>query len=139
MTAPPPEDQAEKPPIETLGQLIGTVLAYIAMGAIALVVIDLLFITVAGGGFGRISGWVAAVPSVFVFTEQFRRYEGLSRWVITLIGVVLGLSAGIASTTLLPLTWSPLAVGGVGGLVAALGYSALWYAGIKIYGEERPG
>ncbi|WP_156037502.1 hypothetical protein [Glycomyces tenuis] len=114
------------------------VLAYVVMGAIALAVVDLLFVMVAGGDFGRISGWVAAVPSVFVFTEQFRRYEGGSRWAVVIIGVVLGLGAGIASTLLLPPTWPSLATGGVGGLVAALAYSVLWYAGIKIYGEERP-
>ena len=127
-----------KPRIETLGQLIGTVLAYVVMGAIALVVIDLLFIAVGGGDFGRISGWIAAVPSVFVFTEQFRRYEGASRWAVALIGVLLGIGAGIGATVLLPQTWPALATGGVGGLVSALVYSALWYAGIKTYGEERP-
>jgi hypothetical protein len=126
------------PRIETLGQLIGTVLAYVVMGAAALIVFDLLFITIGGGEFGRVSGWVAAVPSVFVFSQQFRRYEGASRWTVALTGVVLGLGAGIASTLLLPPTWSPLLVGGVGGLVAALVYAALWYSGIKTYGEERP-
>lgn len=133
-----PGDADGRPRIETLGQLVGTVLAYVVMGAVALVVLDLLFIAVAGGDFGSISGWIAAVPSVFVFSEQFKRYEGASRWAVALLGVVLGLGAGIAATVLLPQTWPALAVGGVGGLVAALVYSALWHAGIRTYGEERP-
>ncbi|MCH7231347.1 hypothetical protein L0U85_10875 [Glycomyces sp. L485] len=127
-----------KPRIETLAQLLGTVLAYVVMGAIALVVIDLLFILVGGGNFGRISGWIAAVPSVFVFSDQFRRYIGGSRWAIALTGAALGIGAGIGATVLLPLTWPPLATGGIGGLAAALVYATLWYAGIKTYGEERP-
>lgn len=133
-----PEENGGVQRIESLGQLVGTVLAYIVMGAVALVVFDLLFITIGGGEFGRVSGWVAAVPSVFVFSQQFRRYEGASRWTVALTGIVLGLGAGIASTLLLPPTWSSLVVGGIGGLVAALVYSALWYSGIKTYGEERP-
>jgi hypothetical protein len=28
--------------------------------------------------------------------------------------------------------------GGLGGLVAALVYAPLWFAGIKTFGEERP-
>ncbi|WP_460543154.1 hypothetical protein [Glycomyces halotolerans] len=123
--------------IDTLGQLVGTVLAYAVMGAIALVVVDFLFIVVAGGEFGRISGWIAALPTVFVFTEQFRRYEGGSRWVVAVGGVVLGIGAGAAAAVLVPQTWPPLATGGVGGLTAALAYSVLWYSGIRAYGEER--
>lgn len=128
----------DRPRTETLGQLIGTVLAYVVMGAIALAVVDLLFVTAAGGDFGGVSGWVAAVPSVFVFTDQFRRYEGGSRWAVAIACVVLALGAGIAATVLLPPTWPSLATGGIGGLVAALAYAALWYSGINTYGEERP-
>lgn len=126
------------PQVETLGQLVGTVLAYLVMGVIALSVIDLVFVTVSGGGFGRISGWVAAVPTVFVFTEQFRRYAGASRWAVVLLGVILALGAGVSASILLPPTWLPLVTGGIGGLVTAVAFAVLWYAGIKTYGEERP-
>lgn len=134
-----PADGAEdKPRIETLGQLVGTVLAYLVMGAVALAVVDLLFVTAAGGDFGRIPGWMAALPTVFVFTDQFRRYTGASRWAITAVGAVLALGAGIAVTLLLPPTWLPLVTGGIGGLAAAVAFAVLWYAGIQTYGEERP-
>ncbi|GAB3993431.1 hypothetical protein GCM10029992_05040 [Glycomyces albus] len=130
--------EEDKPRIETLGQLIGTVLAYLVMGAVALAVVDLLFVTAAGGDFGRIPGWMAALPTVFVFTEQFRRYAGAARWAITVVGAVLALGAGIALTLLLPPTWLPLVTGGIGGLAAAVAFAVLWYAGIQTYGEERP-
>lgn len=130
-------EEEGKPRVETLGQLVGTVLAYVVMGAIILVVVDLLFSAVVGDDFGRIPGWMAAVPSVFVFTDQFRRHEGASRWAVAVLGAVLGIGVGVAASVLLPQTWPPLAVGGIGGLVAALVYAALWYAGIKTFGRER--
>lgn len=131
-------DAEDEPRIETLGQLVGTVLAYLVMGAIALAVVDLLFVTFSGGDFGRIPGWMAAVPTVFVFTDQFRRCTGASRWAITVVGAILALGAGIAVTLLLPPTWLPLVTGGIGGLTAAVAFAVLWYAGIQTYGEERP-
>ncbi|WP_198587233.1 hypothetical protein [Glycomyces xiaoerkulensis] len=133
----PPDQARDKPRIDTLRELIGTVLAYVVMGAIALVVIDFLFSSATGQGFGRISGWMAALPTVFVFTDQFRRYEGPSRWAVSLTGVVLGLGAGTAAAALAPPTWLPMVAGGIGGLVAALVYATLWHTGISIYGEER--
>jgi hypothetical protein len=128
----------ERPKVETLGQLIGAVLAYFVMGAVVLVVIDLVFVLPTGRGFGETSGWIAALPTVWVYTEQFRRYTGGSRWGIMAAGVVLGLGAGLAVTVALPATWLPMYSGGLGGLAAALVYAPLWYAGVRAFGEERP-
>jgi hypothetical protein len=128
----------ERPKVETLGQLIGAVLAYFVMGAVVLVVIDLVFVLPTGRGFGQTSGWIAALPTVWVYTEQFRRYAGGSRWGIMAAGVVLGLGAGLAVTVVAPATWLPMYSGGLGGLAAALVYGPLWYAGVKAFGEERP-
>jgi hypothetical protein len=128
----------QRPKVETLGQLIGAVLAYFVMGAVVLVVIDLVFVLPTGRGFGETSGWIAALPTVWVYTEQFRRYEGGSRWGIMAAGVVLGLGAGLAVTVVAPATWLPMYSGGLGGLAAALVYAPLWYAGVKAFGEERP-
>lgn len=121
-----------------LVHLLGTVLAYVVMGTAALAVIDLLFIVAAGGEFGNVSGWVGAVPAVFVFNQRFKRYQGSSRWAVALIAIVLGLGAGVAATVFMPATWAPLATGAIGGLVAAFVYSVLWHAGINLYGKERP-
>jgi hypothetical protein len=128
----------QRPKVETLGQLIGAVLAYFVMGAVVLVVIDLVFVLPTGRGFGETSGWIAALPTVWVYTEQFRRYTGGSRWGIMAAGVVLGLGAGLAVTVVAPATWLPMYSGGLGGLAAALVYAPLWYAGVKAFGEERP-
>ncbi|WP_168801569.1 hypothetical protein [Glycomyces buryatensis] len=134
----PGAEKAAKPPIETLGQLIGTALAYFVMGLVALAIIDLVFSMPTGGEFGQVSGWVAALPTVFVFTEQFRRYVGGSRWALMLVCVALALGVGLAAAVVLPQTWAPMAVGGIGGLMAAVTYAVLWHAGIKTFGEERP-
>lgn len=126
-----------KPRVDTLGQLIGTALAYFVMGAVVLVVIDLMFVLPSGRDFGETSGWIAALPTVWAYTEQFRRYTGGARWAIMLVGVVLGFGAGIAVGVLLPAAWPAMATGGISGLTAALVYAPLWYAGIRTYGEER--
>jgi len=130
--------EKERPRVETLGQLLGTVLAYFVMGAVVLVVIDLVFVLPTGRGFGQTSGWIAALPTVWVYTEQFRRYAGAARWGLMLAGALLGLTAGIAAAVIAPVSWPPMLTGGLGGLVAALVYGPLWFAGIKAFGEERP-
>ncbi|MCC3762696.1 hypothetical protein K3N28_06385 [Glycomyces sp. TRM65418] len=127
----------QQPKVEHFGQLMGTVLAYFVMGAAVLVVIDLVFVIPSGRGFGQTSGWIAALPTVWVYTEQFRRYAGAARWGLMAVGVLLGLAAGLAVTIVAPATWLPMYSGGLGGLAAALVYGALWYAGIKAFGEER--
>lgn len=132
----PPEK--ERPKVETLGQLLGAVLAYFVMGAAVLVVIDLVFVLPTGRSFGQTSGWIAALPTVWVYTEQFRRYAGAARWGLMLVGVLLGLAAGFAVALIAPTAWPPMLTGGLGGLVAALVYGPLWFAGIKAFGEERP-
>lgn len=131
------QPERERPKVETLGQLLGTALAYFVMGAAVLVVIDLVFVLPTGRGFGQTSGWIAALPTVWVYTEQFRRYAGASRWGLMLIGVLLGLAAGFAVAIIAPATWPPMVSGGLGGLVAALVYGPLWHTGIKTFGEER--
>ncbi|GAA2301792.1 hypothetical protein GCM10009853_067850 [Glycomyces scopariae] len=120
-----------------LGQLVGTALAYFVMGAVVLVVIDLLFVFPSGRPFGETSGWIAALPTVWAFSEQFRRYRGAARWGVMLVGFLLGLGAGLAVGVLLPPTWAPMLTGGLAGLTAALVYAPLWYAGARTFGEER--
>ncbi|MDA1358417.1 hypothetical protein O1R50_02225 [Glycomyces luteolus] len=129
--------EKERPKVETLGQLLGTALAYFVMGAVVLVIIDLVFVLPTGRTFGNTSGWIAALPTVWVYTEQFRRYTGAARWGLMLVGVLLGLAAGFAVAVIAPTAWPPMLTGGLGGLAAALVYGPLWYAGIKAFGEER--
>ncbi|WP_051704706.1 hypothetical protein [Glycomyces sp. NRRL B-16210] len=132
------ERPAERAKLDTLGQLTGTALAYFVIGAAVLIVIDLVFVLPTGRGFGNTSGWIAALPTVWVFTEQFRRYAGASRWAVMLLGAVVGLGAGAAAALIAPADWLPMFTGGFGGLAAALVYAALWHAAIKTFGEERP-
>lgn len=120
-----------------LGPLVGTALAYFVMGAVVLAVIDLLFVIPSGRPFGETSGWIAALPTVWAYTEQFRRYSGAARWGVMLAGVVLGLGSGLAVGILLPPTWPPMLTGGLAGLTAALVYAPLWSAGVRAFGEER--
>ncbi|SDE39688.1 hypothetical protein [Glycomyces harbinensis] len=128
---------AGSPKAESLGQLMGTALAYFVMGAGVLVVIDLVFVLPTGRSFGQTSGWIAALPTVWAFTEQFRRYAGAARWGLMLIGVLLGLGAGLAVALIAPPAWPPMLSGGLGGLAAVLVYGPLWYTGIRSFGEER--
>lgn len=128
----------ERPKVESLGQLMGTALAYFVMGAAVLVVIDLVFVLPTGRSFGQTSGWIAALPTVWVFTEQFRRYAGAARWSLMLVGVLLGLGAGLAIAIILPPAWPAMLSGGLGALAAVFVYGPLWFAGIRAFGEERP-
>jgi hypothetical protein len=117
-----------------LADLLASVAAGLVLGMAALLVIDGLSALVGLGRFGEISGWLAAILPVWLFTEEFRAWRVVpSRIALALLSGVLaavlamGAASAVAGMTALP----PLGSGAVGAATGSLVYASLWYVGIR--------
>jgi hypothetical protein len=115
-----------------LVELIAWVGAGLVLGFVVLLVIDGVSSLLGAGRFGQVSGWLAAILPVWLFTEEFRAWRAVPARIITALGcgvlaVVIGFSASIAAAHALP----PLGSGAVGAAISAFLYALLWYVGIR--------
>nr|WP_296073640.1 hypothetical protein [uncultured Actinoplanes sp.] len=118
--------------LATIGDLIGTALAGLVMGAIVLLVIEAALSLAHVSEFGNASGWIAVVLPVWLFTEEFRAQGwGASRIVVGALaagfGVAIGLSvAGFAATEF------PSLVSGLAGAASCtIVYCLVWFYGLR--------
>jgi hypothetical protein len=115
-----------------LVELIAWVGAGLVLGFVVLLVIDGVSSLLGAGRFGQVSGWLAAILPVWLFTEEFRAWRAVAARIITALGcgvlaVVIGFSASVAASHALP----PLGSGAVGAAISAVLYALLWYVGIR--------
>ena len=115
---------AVKPP-RGLGELVLAGAGGVVLGAVLVVVVDLVFALASLGGFGSASGVLAILPAVFVYVEEYRKQPLF--WLAILCALLalilaLGSGYGIASLTGLPPLWSGI----VAAMVGAVVYAVLW-------------
>src|SRR5262249_8951709 len=81
--------------IATVRDMVVGVVAWVAGGGGLLIALAGL-VSLAAGGFGHISGWIAGALAVLMFIEDFRAWRvGPGRIAVALLGVALGALAGI--------------------------------------------
>jgi hypothetical protein len=115
-----------------LAELLAWVAAGLVLGFVVLLLIDGLSSLLGLGRFGELSGWLAGILPVWLFTEEFRAWRGVPgrigmTLVSGLLAGVLGFSVAVVSAHTLP----PLGSGAVGAAVSAFLYGVLWYVGIR--------
>jgi hypothetical protein len=114
-----------------VGDLLGTALAGLVIGVLALLLFDVLLSIIGWGRFGQVSGWPAAVLPVWFFIEDFRAWRGTtSRLVAAGVAAAVALALGLLAAGLtagLP----PLASSGLGVLVGTVGYALIWFYGVR--------
>ncbi|GAA1038908.1 hypothetical protein GCM10009557_56180 [Virgisporangium ochraceum] len=115
---------AVKPP-RGLGELLLAGAGGVVLGAVLVVVVDLVFALASLGGFGTASGVLAILPAVFVYLEEYRKQPLF--WLAILCALLalilaLGSGYGIATVTGLPPLWSGI----VAAMVGAVVYAVLW-------------
>jgi hypothetical protein len=113
-----------KPP-RGLGELLLAGAGGVVLGAVLVVVVDLVFALASLGGFGTASGVLAILPAVFVYLEEYRKQPLF--WLAILCALLalilaLGSGYGIATVTGLPPLWSGI----VAAMVGAVVYAVLW-------------
>lgn len=120
---------AVKPP-RSLAELLLAGAGGVVLGAVLVIVVDLVFALASLGGFGTASGVLAALPASFVYYEEYRKLP--LTWLAVLcalLALILAAAAGygIAALTGLP----PLGSGIAGAMTAAVVYAVLWHTATK--------
>jgi hypothetical protein len=113
-----------KPP-RGLGELVLAGAGGVVLGAVLVVVVDLVFALASLGGFGSASGVLAILPAVFVYLEEYRKQPLFWLAILcALLALILALGSGysVASLTGLPPLWSGI----VAAMVGAVVYAVLW-------------
>jgi hypothetical protein len=107
----------------------------VVLGAVLVIVVDLVFALASLGGFGSASGVLAVLPAAFVYYEEYRK-RPLSWLAIlcALLALILaaGVGYGIAKATGLP----PLGSGIAAAFVGAVAYAVLWHTATR--GANNP-
>jgi hypothetical protein len=115
-----------------LTDLLGWVAAGLVLGTIVLLIVDGIVSLVSGSRFGQLSGWLAGILPFWFFVEEYRAWRSVpARTGLALVGALLAVVIGVAATALAGAVLPPLGSGAVGVAISALGYGALWYAGIR--------
>ena len=120
---------AVKPP-RGLVELLLAGAGGVVLGAVLVVVVDLLFAAAGLGGFGSASGVLAVLPALFVYFEEYRKFPVPSLAIMSgLLALILAAGAGyaVATATGLP----PLGSGIAAAFVAAAVYAVLWRTATK--------
>jgi hypothetical protein len=117
--------------------VIGTV-AWVAVGAALLIAIDGL-VSLAAGGFGHISGWIAGTLAVLMFIEDFRAWRvGAARIGVALLGTALGVLAGVILAGQVAPLMPAVFAGALAVLLATLVYAIFWFYGVRIVAARLP-
>jgi hypothetical protein len=115
-----------------LAELTAWTVAGLALGVLALLIVDGLSALVGMGRFGQLSGWLAGILPVWLFVEEFRAWRAIpSRIGMALLSGLLAVVIGIAAATLVAGALPPLGSGAVGAAISAVLYGTLWYVGIR--------
>lgn len=126
---------AVKPP-RGLAELLLAGAGGVVLGAVLVIVVDLLFSAAGLGGFGSASGVLAVLPALFVYYEEYRKFPAAGVAITcALLAFILAAGAGyaVATATGLP----PLGSGIAAAFVATAVYSVLWYVGTKDARDPR--
>jgi hypothetical protein len=120
-----------------LGELLGWIAAGLLFGTVALLVVDGVSALAGWGRFGQLSGWLAGILPVWLFTEEFRAWRAVpSRVGLAMLCGLLALVPGVAAASVAAGALPPLGSGAVGAAVAGILYGTLWYVGIRRLAER---
>jgi hypothetical protein len=115
-----------------LAELLAWVAAGLVLGVVVLLFIDGVSSLLGFGRFGQLSGWLAGILPVWLFTEEFRAWRGIpARAGLAIVSGLLAGVLGIAVAATIGGVLPPLGSGAVGAAISAFLYGVLWYVGIR--------
>ncbi|GIG73878.1 hypothetical protein HC028_07475 [Planosporangium flavigriseum] len=115
-----------------LAELLAWVAVGLVLGFVLLLLIDGLSSLLGLGRFGQLSGWLAGILPVWLFTEEFRAWRGVpARAGMALVSALLAGTLGFAVAVTVGDWLPPLGSGAIGAAISALLYGVLWYMGIR--------
>lgn len=118
-----------------LPDLLGTTLAGLVVGLLALVLLDGVFTLLGMGQFGRTSGWLVVILPAWFFAEEFRAWGGQphpgpARFAAAPVAAAVGIAAGLlvaGAVAAMPPLWT----GALAGAVFAWTYALIWFLGVR--------
>ena len=124
--------------IATVRDMLLGVLVWVTIGAVLLIAIDGL-VSLAAGGFGHISGWIAGTLAVLMFIEDFRAWRvGPARIGVALVGAALGVLAGVVLAGQVGPVMPAVFSGTLAVLLATVVYAIFWFYGVRIVAARLP-
>jgi hypothetical protein len=120
---------AVKPP-RGLAELLLAGVGGVVLGAVLVIVVDLVFALANLGGFGSASGVLAILPASFVYSEEYRKLPHAWLAVLcALLALILAAAVGYGTASLTGLP--ALGSGIVAALAASVVYAVLWHTATK--------
>jgi hypothetical protein len=118
--------------LATIGDLLGTALAGLVVGAVLLLVLEAILSLTRVSEFGATSGWLAIILPVWLFVEEFRAEGyGASRVVVALLAAGFGVTVGMTIAGLAADQFPTLASGLAGAASFTVVYSLIWFYGLR--------
>jgi hypothetical protein len=115
-----------------LAELLAWVAAGLVLGFVVLLLVDGVSSLLGLGRFGRLSGWLAGILPMWLFTEEYRAWHGVpARVGMALVSGLLAGTLGFAVAVTVSDALPPLGSGAVGAAISAFLYGVLWYVGIR--------
>jgi hypothetical protein len=122
----------------SLAEMLAAALLGGVVAGLALVVIDAIIALIGLSGFGRSSGWLAAILPAFVFFDDVRAWRGYAvRFLVAAVALVVAIGVGLIAAGL-PRGLPPIASGFIGTMVAAAVYAPIWFLSIRALTGVHP-
>ena len=120
-----------------LVELSGVSVAYLALNAVGLLLIDGLVVLLSDNTFGSSSGWLLVILPGLLFFDDFRGWRAYRiRYLVAIVSALAAFGLGLVAAGVV--RDAPAMVsGGVGAAVAALAYAPLWFLGIRWLTGDR--
>jgi hypothetical protein len=117
--------------VDSLSQFLAVVLGSTVLGAVILVAVDGLFALIGLGTFASASGWLACALPALLFFDDLRAWRAYRiRYLVGSVGLVVALGLGVVVAGLI--RGVPSVVPGlIGSVVAAVGYTFIWFGGMR--------
>jgi hypothetical protein len=118
--------------LATIGDLLGTALAGLVVGAVVLLVLEAALYLVHVSDFGGTSGWLAIILPVWLFTEEFRAEGwGAPRIVVGVLAAGFGVATGLSVAGFAATQFPSLLSGLAGATTCTVVYCLVWFYGLR--------
>ncbi len=112
-------------------------MAYLVLNAVGLALIDGLVVLLSDKPFGSSSGWLLVILPGLLFFDDFRAWRAYRmRYPVAIVSALVAIGVGLFAAGLLR-DVPAMVSGGVGAIVAVLGYAPLWFLGIRWLTGDR--
>jgi hypothetical protein len=124
--------------LATIGDLLGTALAGLVIGAVLLLVFEAVLSLTRIADFGETSGWLALALPIWLFVEEFRAEGfGAPRVVVAVLAAGFGVAAGLTLAGVAATEFPSLVSGLAGAFGCTVIYCLIWFFGLRLMTDRE--